>query len=75
MGWIRDVYKGDAYIQSMSRMAKTRTEGPYTQHQGLLLFKGRVIIPSQEALWAKLMLMTQQLRDTGVLQTFKRLAQ
>ena len=43
---IRKAYEEDPYIQLVAQLAKTQTEEPYTQRQGLFYFKGRVLIPS-----------------------------
>lgn len=51
---IKRAYEGDSYIQSVDQKARAQTEGHYSQRQGLLLFKGRVVIPSHEVLRTKL---------------------
>ena len=52
---IRKAYKEDPYIQSVTQLAKTQTEGPYTQRQGLFYFRGRVLIPFQGELRKRLL--------------------
>ena len=68
----------DQYIQSNVRMATEQPGGSYTWCQGLLLYKGRVIVPNVAALRAKLL---HEMHDTkvgdhsGVRRTFKKLGQ
>jgi len=47
---IRKALETDSYIRSTSDMAKTLPERSYTWRNGLLWFKGRVVIPSLAAL-------------------------
>ena len=75
---IKKAYEGDSYVQSLTRMANAQLEGSYAWRNGLLFFKGRVVIPSHAALRTKLL---HEMHDTkigghsGVLRTFKKLAQ
>ncbi|RVW63788.1 Transposon Tf2-2 polyprotein [Vitis vinifera] len=75
---IKKAYEGDSYVQSLTRMANAQLEGSYAWRNGLLFFKGRVVIPSHAALRMKLI---HEMHDTkigghfGVLRTFKKLAQ
>ncbi|KAL6322878.1 hypothetical protein AAG906_020921 [Vitis piasezkii] len=75
---IKKAYEGDSYVQSLTRLANDQLEGSYAWRNGLLFFKGRVVIPSHAALRAKLL---HEMHDTkigghsGVLRTFKKLAQ
>ena len=68
----------DQFIQSKVRMATKQPGGSYTWRHGLLLYKGRVIVPNVAALRAKLL---HEMHDTkvgahsGVLRTFKKLGQ
>jgi hypothetical protein len=72
---IRKALEIDSYIQSTSDMAKTHPERSYTWRNGLLFFKGRVVVPSLAALQEKLL---HEVHDTligghfGVLRIFKR---
>ncbi|XP_042972739.1 uncharacterized protein LOC122304534 [Carya illinoinensis] len=52
---IKDAYKRDTYIQSVEHVAKAQPDGPYSQRQGLWLFKGMVVIPSCEVLRTKIL--------------------
>ena len=62
----------------MGRVATEQSNGSYTWRQGLLLYKGRVIIPNYAPLKAKLL---HEMHDTkagghsAVLRTFKKLGQ
>ena len=75
---IKKAYEGDSYIQSLTRLANAQLEGPYAWCNGLLFFKGRVVIPSHAAFRTKLL---HEMHDTKigghsrVLRTFKKLAQ
>ena len=75
---IKKVADEDQYIQSNVRMATEQPGGSYTWCQGLLLYKGRVIVPNVAALRAKLL---HEMHDTKVgghssfLRTFKKLGQ
>ena len=75
---IQKAYVRNSYVQSLTRLAKDQQPAPYAWHNGLLFFKGRVVIPSQAALQAQLL---HEMHDTiigghsGVFQTFKKLAQ
>lgn len=75
---IKQATTNDPYIQSMGRKAVDHPEGPYAWRQGLLFFKGRVVIPDNGALCSKLL---HEMHDTkvgghlGVLHTYKKLGQ
>ncbi|KAA8524548.1 hypothetical protein F0562_010971 [Nyssa sinensis] len=75
---IKEAAKEDPYIQSMGRVALEQPGGSYTWRHGLLLYKGKVIVPGNAALKAKLL---HEMHDTkvgghsGVLRTFKKLRQ
>ncbi|KAL6322783.1 hypothetical protein AAG906_019052 [Vitis piasezkii] len=75
---IKKAYEGDSYVQSLTRLANAQLEGSYAWRNGLLFFKGRVVIPSHAALRTKLL---HEMHDTKigghsrVLRTFKKLAQ
>ena len=74
---IRAVEK-DPYIQAKSRVATEQPGSSYTWCKGLLRYKGRIIVPNDTALRAKLL---HEMHDTkvgghsGVLRTFKKLRQ
>ena len=40
----------DSYIQFLTCLANTQPAGPYAWRNGLLFFKGKVVVPSQAAL-------------------------
>lgn len=68
----------DPYIQLMGRVAMEQPGGSYKWHQGLLPYKGRVIVSDNTTLKAKLL---HKVHDTkvgghsGVLRTLKKLRQ
>ena len=72
---IRKALEIDSYIRSTSDMAKTHPKRSYTWRNGLLFFKGRVVVPSLAALQEKLL---HEVHDTSigghfrVLRIFKR---
>ncbi|KAA8538683.1 hypothetical protein F0562_028291 [Nyssa sinensis] len=75
---IKNAYERDSHIQSVDRVAKAQPEGPYSQLQGLWLFKRRVVIPSCGTLRTKLLHEAHNTKIGGhssVLRTFKWLAQ
>ena len=68
----------DQYIQSKVRMPTEQPGGSYTWCKGLLLYKGRVIVPNDAALRAKLLHEMHETKvegHSGVLRTFKKLGQ
>jgi hypothetical protein len=75
---IQKAYAGDSYIQSFTDLTTTPQDGPYAWHNGLLFFKGRVVIPSQADLRSQLL---HEMHDTKigghsrVSRTFKKLSQ
>jgi hypothetical protein len=75
---IQKAYVRDSYVQSLTRLAKDQQVRSYAWCNGLLFFKGRVVIPSQAALLAQL---HHEMYDTkigghfAILRTFKKLAQ
>ncbi|KAA8544673.1 hypothetical protein F0562_019480 [Nyssa sinensis] len=74
---IKGAYEGDSYIQSVDQRAKAQPEGHYLRRQGLILFKGRVVIPSHEVLRTKLIHEGHNIKIRGhsrVLRMFKRQA-
>lgn len=74
---IKDAYNGNKYIQLVERVAKAQPNEPYSQRQGLWLFKRRVIIPTCELLRTKLLYEAHNTkigRHSEVLCTFKQLA-
>lgn len=60
---IKQAYEGDSYIQTLTHMANYRLEGPYAWRNGLLFFKGRVVIPVHVALRTKLL---HEMHDTNI---------
>jgi hypothetical protein len=60
---IQKAYVGDAYIESLTRLAEDQSDGPYAWGNRLLFFKGRVVIPSQVALQAQLL---HEMHDTKI---------
>jgi len=52
---IQKDYMRNSYVQSLTRLAKDQQAEPYAWRNGLLFFKGRVVIPSQTALQAQLL--------------------
>lgn len=75
---IKKAAEEDQYIQSKVRVAPEQPGGSYTWCQGLLLYKGRVIVLNDVTLRTKLL---HEMRNTkvgghsGVLRTFKKLGQ
>ena len=75
---IKKTSKKEQFIQLMGRVATEQSNGSYTWRQGLLLYKGRVIILNYAPLTAKLL---HEMHDTkvgghsAVLRTFKKLGQ
>ncbi|KAA8538316.1 hypothetical protein F0562_027861 [Nyssa sinensis] len=61
---IKEAAKEDPYIQSMGRVALEQPGGSYTWRHGLLLYKGKVIVPGNAALKAKLL---HEMHDTKAL--------
>ena len=78
MGGNKKVAYEDQYIHSKVHMPTEQHGGSYTWRKGLLLYKGRVIVPNDATLRAKLL---HEMHDTkvgghsGVLHTFKKLGQ
>jgi len=74
---IKQAATGDDYMAVVSNLAQTQPEGPFTQRNGLIFFKGRIVVPSNVTLRSKLI---YEARDTkieghsGVLRTFKKVA-
>lgn len=66
----------DTYIQQMGRLAVENPAGSYTWRNGLLLYKGRIIVPDQANLRNQLL---HEVHDTkvgghsGILRTLKKL--
>lgn len=74
---IKEAYIRNKYIQLVEQVAKAQPNGPYSQRQGLWLFKHRVIIPTCQLLCTKLLYEAHNNKiggHSGVLRTFKRLA-
>ncbi|KAL6315672.1 hypothetical protein AAG906_005760 [Vitis piasezkii] len=75
---IKRAAEKDPYIQAKSRVATEQPGSSYTWCKGLLRYKGRIIVPNDTALRAKLL---HEMHDTkvgghsGVLRTFKKLRQ
>ncbi|KAL5565238.1 hypothetical protein UlMin_028402 [Ulmus minor] len=73
---MRSAAQDDPYLQQVSRQSTTAPTGPYSVQNGLYFYKKRVIVP--QALRNQLL---QEFHDSkmaghsGVLRTFKRLAQ
>ena len=73
---MRRTAQDDPYLQQVSRQSTTDSTGPYLMQNGLYFYKKRVIVP--QALRNQLL---QEFHDSkmaghsGVLRTFKRLAQ
>ena len=68
----------DQYIQSIGRKIDAQPDSAFTWRDGLLLYKGRVVVPNDATLRATLL---HEMHDTkvggysGVLRTFKKLNQ
>lgn len=60
---IKQAYERDSYVQTLTHLANDRLEGPYAWHNGLLFFKGRVVIPAHVALQTKLL---HEMHDTNI---------
>jgi hypothetical protein len=75
---IKQAAKADSYIQSMSRVATDQPNSHYIWRNGLLRYKERVIIPTDLALYAKLLHEMHNTKVGGhsdVLHTYKKLGQ
>lgn len=75
---IKQAVTGDPYIQAMSQIATDQPNGHYMWRNGLLRYKGWVIVSADPALRAKLL---HEMHDTkvgghsGILRTYKKLGQ
>ena len=54
---IKQAATGDDYMVVVSNLTQTHPEGPFTQRNGLILFKGRIVVPSNVTLHSKLIYM------------------
>ncbi|KAL5552361.1 hypothetical protein UlMin_002537 [Ulmus minor] len=73
---MRRAAQDDPYLQQVSRQSTTAPTGPYSVQNGLYFYKQRVIVP--QALRNQLLQEfhdSKMARHSGVLRTFKRLAQ
>ncbi|CAL9217877.1 unnamed protein product [Arabidopsis halleri] len=74
---IRTAASGDEYMQRISKLADSDTEGHYSRRNDLVCYKNRVVVPPSSQLVPQLL---KEHHDTpigghsGVLRTYKRLA-
>jgi hypothetical protein len=74
---IKQPATGDDYMVVVSNLAQTQPEGPFTQRNGLIFFKGRIVVPSNVTLRSKLIYEAHDTKiegHSGVLRTFKKVA-
>ena len=75
-GEIKKVALEDEYLKRVTQQAENQPHGPYTTKNGLIFFKGRVVIPGK--LHESLLYEAHNTKiggHSGVLRTYKHLAQ
>ena len=75
---IREASKSDSYVQLLGKKAGDPPHGNLTWRDGLLLYKGKVVVPADHSLRAKLLYEVHDSKvggHSGILRTYKRLQQ
>ncbi|WKA08976.1 hypothetical protein VitviT2T_026656 [Vitis vinifera] len=75
---IREASKSDSYVQLLGKKAGDPPHGNLTWRDGLLLYKGKVVVPADHSLRAKLLYEVHDSKvggHSGILRTYRRLQQ
>ena len=75
---IREASKSDSYVQLLGKKVGDPPHGNLTWRDGLLLYKGKVVVPADHSLRAKLLYEVQDSKvggHSGILRTYRRLQQ
>ncbi|RVW14863.1 Transposon Tf2-11 polyprotein [Vitis vinifera] len=75
---IREASKSDSYVQLLGKKAGDPPHGNLTWRDGLLLYKGKVMVPADHSLRAKLLYEVHNSKvggHSGILRTYRRLQQ
>ena len=75
---IREASKSDSYVQFLGKKAGDPPHGNLTWRDGLLLYKGKVVVPADHSLRAKLLYEVHDSKvggHSGILRTYRRLQQ
>ena len=75
---IREASKSDSYVQLLGKKAGDPPHANLTWRDGLLLYKGKVVVPADHSLRAKLLYEVHDSKvggHSGILRTYRRLQQ
>eukprot|EP00261_Vitis_vinifera_P023282 XP_010655166.1 PREDICTED: uncharacterized protein LOC104880390 [Vitis vinifera] len=75
---IREASKSDSYVQLLGKKAGDPPHGNLTWRDGLLFYKGKVVVPADHSLRAKLLYEVHDSKvggHSGILRTYRRLQQ
>lgn len=72
---IREASKGDPYITQVGREASANSEGPFKASHRLVFYETRIVVPKAPELRKEEFHASKTAGHSGVLRTYKRLAQ